>query len=290
MTFTVNVTLDDVENLYGYTFNMSYDPTILTCTSVNIQEILGEPNFDPIFTVNNLKGFIWVTVSYYPPANPITTYDPVTLVIVTFRVKGYGSTSLDLHDTELTDNLGSPISHDVGDGFFQNFRRNVATVGISLSTNTAYKGWIVKINVTVENKGDLTETFDVQAFYDGNLIGTLTAIDLLPGNQTTLTFDFPTAGLDACHYYNISATAVPVPFEIDLSDNSLTDGSVKVKLMGDIDGDGKVDMKDVGWVVDAFGSYPGHPRWNPDADLNQGGFVDMKDIGLTVINFGKTCL
>jgi len=288
-TFNINVTLDDVENLYGYEFNMSYNPTILTCISINIQEVLGEPNFDPVFTVNNIKGFIWVKVTYYPPADPITTYSPVTLVILTFRVKGYGATDLDLHDTTLSDNLGNPITHEVEDGFFQNFRRNVATVGITLSHSIVYQGWIVKINVTVKNKGDLTETFDVKAYYDSNLIGVLTAVDLLPGNETTLTFNFSTSGLAPCHNYTISAKAGSVPYEIDLSDNNLTDGSIKVKIMGDADGDGKVDMKDVGAVVDAFGSYPGHPRWNPNADMNGSGFVDMKDVGLTVANFGKTC-
>lgn len=45
-----------------------------------------------------------------------------------------------------------------------------------------------------------------------------------------------------------------------------------------LNGDGKVDMKDMVIVAKAFGSHPSHPRWNIAADLNQDGKVDMKDI------------
>jgi len=46
-------------------------------------------------------------------------------------------------------------------------------------------------------------------------------------------------------------------------------------------------MQDIYMVARYFGSYPGHPRWNPDADLNNDGKVDMKDIWTVVKNFGK---
>jgi hypothetical protein len=57
---------------------------------------------------------------------------------------------------------------------------------------------------------------------------------------------------------------------------------------GDINGDGKVDMKDVAVAGVAFGSYPGHPRWNSMADENEDGKIDMRDIALIAKNFGKT--
>jgi parallel beta-helix repeat protein len=56
----------------------------------------------------------------------------------------------------------------------------------------------------------------------------------------------------------------------------------------DINGDGKVDMKDVAAAGAAFGSQPGHPRWNSMADENQDGKIDLKDIALVAKNFGKT--
>jgi len=58
-------------------------------------------------------------------------------------------------------------------------------------------------------------------------------------------------------------------------------------LLGDINVDGKVDMKDISIAVTAFGSYPNHPRWNPNADINQDNKIDIKDIYLTAKNFRK---
>jgi len=52
--------------------------------------------------------------------------------------------------------------------------------------------------------------------------------------------------------------------------------------------DGKFDIQDVVVAAKAFSSYPGHPRWNPSADMNKDGIVNMIDIVLIVKNFGKT--
>jgi Ca2+-binding EF-hand superfamily protein len=57
---------------------------------------------------------------------------------------------------------------------------------------------------------------------------------------------------------------------------------------GDINRDGKVDMKDVAIAAKAFGSCAGDPRWNPVADQNEDGKIDLKDIALVAKNFGKT--
>ena len=65
-----------------------------------------------------------------------------------------------------------------------------------------------------------------------------------------------------------------------------------VGLVGDINHDGGVDMKDVYIQIQAFCSYPGHPRWNPQADITGSeylvpdGKVDMRDIYVTLQNFG----
>jgi len=50
--------------------------------------------------------------------------------------------------------------------------------------------------------------------------------------------------------------------------------------------DRKVDMKDVGGAAQAFGTTPGHIRWNSVADINLDFTVDMKDIGAIARQFG----
>jgi nitrous oxidase accessory protein len=66
-------------------------------------------------------------------------------------------------------------------------------------------------------------------------------------------------------------------------------GFIKVyELTGDLNKDGIVDISDIAMAAKAFGSYLGHPRWNPDADLNSDGVVDIVDIATIATNFGKT--
>lgn len=59
-------------------------------------------------------------------------------------------------------------------------------------------------------------------------------------------------------------------------------------LVGDVNGDGKVDGKDIAIVAQAFGSYPGHPRWNSAADINGDNVVNSLDLALVAVNFGKS--
>jgi len=60
-----------------------------------------------------------------------------------------------------------------------------------------------------------------------------------------------------------------------------------VAIPGDVNQDSRVDMADVTLVVNAFGSYLGHPRWNTACDLNGDGKVDLADLVIVLMNFGK---
>jgi len=61
----------------------------------------------------------------------------------------------------------------------------------------------------------------------------------------------------------------------------------QVILLGDINGDLKVDMIDVGLCSKAYGSKPGDPKWDARADLNGDGRVDMKDVGIVCKAYGS---
>jgi parallel beta-helix repeat protein len=58
-------------------------------------------------------------------------------------------------------------------------------------------------------------------------------------------------------------------------------------LMGDLNFDGIVNVKDIFVAAKAFGSYPGHPRWSPIADVNKDEKVNVRDLFLIAKNFGK---
>jgi len=399
--FSVDIMIDDVEDLYGYEFKLSYNTAMLTAIGVDIHPILGEHSFATSMMVDDDTGLIWVKVRYYAPAIPIITYTPESLVTLTFKVDAVGSSLLDLHDTKLTDSTSTLIPHEATDGFVWTEIHDVAIVNVVPSTSFVFAGTPVYIDVTAKNKGNVSETFDVKAFYDTNLIGTQTVTNLPAGAETTLAFTWDTTGVSdgiytikgeaalvpyefnpadnvhidgtvevrtrirdlailsvtpntnatyahplwpvnitvvaenqgmdpetfdvtvywnethligkqtvnnllpstsvtlffiwdtsnalVCHKYLISANATILEFEMDTADNWLDDGYVKIKIMGDVNEDGKVDIKDLATLSLAFGSYPGHPRWNPDADLNKDNRVDIRDIAMGASNFGKTC-
>ena len=62
---------------------------------------------------------------------------------------------------------------------------------------------------------------------------------------------------------------------------------VREPLPGDLNLDSKVDIKDIAVAASAFGSFLGHPKWNPIADINNDDKVDIKDLALIAMHFGE---
>ncbi len=58
-------------------------------------------------------------------------------------------------------------------------------------------------------------------------------------------------------------------------------------LNGDCDGDNEVTLYDFGILVDAFGSVPGDPNWDPRADLDGDMEVTLFDFDILTTNFGQ---
>jgi hypothetical protein len=170
---------------------------------------------------------------------------------------------------------------------------DIAVTSVTTSKNgclpmpTLCQNYTVRVNVTILNEGDFTENVTVTAYANTTAVGAQTYITLAPNASATLTIIWNTTGF-AKGNYTISAYATPVPNEIDTSDNNFTDGWIIVTLIGDINGDFTVDLKDVYAVAVAYGSYPGHPRWNPNLDINDDNTIDLKDYYATVLNYGKT--
>ena len=117
-TFTINVTIDSVEGLYGYEFKLGYDPFVLTATLSAVQPFLNTPSYTVRNEIDDTLGRVWVAVTSLLPALPKSGSG--VLVKITFSVDAKGQTTLDLYDTKLSDKPGLPISHTVFDGYFRN--------------------------------------------------------------------------------------------------------------------------------------------------------------------------
>lgn len=161
------------------------------------------------------------------------------------------------------------------------------TTAVSSKT-AAEEGFTVIINATVKNKGDFPETFGVVAFANSTFIQN-TSASLGEGNSITVTFVWNTTGMPKGNY-TIRVYASPIPSETDTIDNTFL-FQVAVTVPGDVDGNFRVNMGDVVAVVDAFGSHPAHPGWNPNADIFPSPFgdgkIDMGDIVTALDHFGQ---
>jgi len=153
---------------------------------------------------------------------------------------------------------------------------DVSVLSVVPATSAVYVGRLVNVAVKVANRGTVNETFDVRALFNGSEMGTQTVTDLLPNTNVTLTFVWNTTNL-SLGYYVISAIAGPVLEETKVSDNTLSDGTVQAKTLGDINGDWSVNIFDAIILSTAYGSSVGEPEYQPNADLNYDELINLFD-------------
>jgi len=160
---------------------------------------------------------------------------------------------------------------------------DVIVTGVATSKSWVYQGQPANVSITVSNIGDFPENTWVTLYCNITADKSISAypIYLDMGQSYTLQFTWNTAGTP-CLNYTLTAVAT-----ILTGSNTLSEGNITVRLMGDVNGDGRVDMKDIAIVARAFGSTPGSPNWNPAADVGGFGIVNMKDIALVARNFGQ---
>lgn len=290
--FTIDVQIENGIGMYDYEFKLSYDTSVLTCLGA----VVIPPNTDTHFTVemenNDPQGMLWVKVQYYAPAPPISIYSAQTVTQITFMMQNYGQTALDLHDTRISDPSGKSMPHDEEDGFFASLLRDVAIVFVNVtSSNRVYAGRIVTIEVIAMNKGNMTsETFNVTAYYDDKPIETKRVGPLKPWTNVTVTFYWNTTGLAECSNHTIWAEATGVPYEVNMANNIYHDGWVKIKILGDVTGDGAVDLYDAVLLLAAYGSREGDPNWNPECDLcPDWGIINLYDAVMLNYRYGQHC-
>jgi hypothetical protein len=63
-----------------------------------------------------------------------------------------------------------------------------------------------------------------------------------------------------------------------------------VVLIGDVNNDYVVNMRDIAIDISLFQTTPSSPNWNPAADINEDDVVNMRDIAMLVFYFGNTAI
>lgn len=166
-------------------------------------------------------------------------------------------------------------------------QHDVAVLNVATNTPHEYAGRIVNITVTVKNNGEVSEGFDLKAYRNSTLIGTIHVADLGVGEEVTVIFHWNTSYLVAGQSWKMKAEAVVVG-DVNPADNVFVDGEVYIKMVGDVNADGIVDICDIVAAALAFGSVEGDPNWNSQADLvAPRGLVDVLDIVAIVLHLGE---
>jgi len=211
--FTIEVKVSNVTDLYGYEFHLRWNSTLLDCVEV-IEGPFLKSGGSTFFTykINSTGGCMVVDCTLLGDIQGVNGSG--TLTIIKFHIKTMGECLLDLYDTILLDSAEQLIEHSTTDGYFYTLIHDVAI--INLVASNSY------VNVTVENQGAQTETFNVSVYYylliSDPLIG-IETVTLEPNTNLTLIF---TWNPPATGRYKIVAEASVIAGETDTEDNIST--------------------------------------------------------------------
>jgi parallel beta-helix repeat protein len=147
----------------------------------------------------------------------------------------------------------------------------------------------VSVNATIGNLGSYDENFTV-VFYVGAIEIARENVSLAGREHTVISFDLNTTGWTKGNYV-VRLYIEPVSGEANTTNNLLED-SFLVTMLGDINGDDKVDVKDVYATALAYGTSIDGPnpegrKYHPNCDINNDLRVDVKDYYIVCKNYGR---
>ncbi|MDH5376606.1 MAG: PKD domain-containing protein, partial [Candidatus Bathyarchaeota archaeon] len=189
------------------------DQLVLNGTTVTFDgsestDNLGITNYTWAFTDNTTKVLTDVKANY--------TFDNIGNFSVTLNVSDYSSN----WDTDKmwVNVTGAKLTRDV------------AVTDITAFPTTVTTGDFLFINVTVANKGNMSETFNLIVYYDSSVVGTKNVISLASEANETLSFNWNTIGVPGGNY-TLKAVASIVAGETYTLDNECTGDKVTVKRL-----------------------------------------------------------
>jgi len=159
------------------------------------------------------------------------------------------------------------------------------TLIVGSACNVVGKGFPLHINLTIGNGEASTETFNTTVYANSTTIGTQ-LVTLASGNFATVPFFWNTTGF-AYGNYTLTASETPVSDETKTGTDDAFGGWVLVTIPGDLNGGFTVGLLDLVILARAYGSKPGAPNWNPNADIEGSGVVGLADLVILAQHYGQ---
>jgi len=310
--FTVYLNVTNVIDLYGWEFQFDYNPSVLDLTyNDTVADGLNTPVNVFKSLANEVTGHVWWAVSTAFPNTTGLTHTAQAIFEMHFKAIAVGSSNLDLSGTILANSKSNPILHTVVNGSVNVMTRDLKVNNVEICNMYANETWTHSIyandsyvnltqyyypvNVTIENTGTLSAgSFKVklEVFFDLTLEASaeLAVSDLAGLSSKELTFTglfCPTKTGDPAKY-SLKATVDSENTVVE--DNEGNNGRIKndfmVTIMGDVNGDKKVNILDGVKIALAWSGTPGSSQWNVAADLNHNNVVNVQDGIRTSSNWG----
>lgn len=290
-SLTVNISIQDVTNLGSWQVRLSYNPHIINCTEVFIPNDNIFSGYTTTFgyTVDNLNGSL-------EAFNGIWSATGVSgsgkLCSITFQPLSPGISALSfLSGTYLRDPDNHPLPFERQDGTIQ-----INDDGFNIHTFNVQNGG-VNYNITIFSNSSIADfqfnyTDQKIAFHASGPTGTAGSCTvLIPTPLLNGTFAVLVSGSSVYYSISVGSSNQYLFFHYQHTTADPLEIQILTTITGDLNGDRKVDMKDVATAARAFGTAPGDARWDARADITgpdgyPDGKVDMRDIALVARCFG----
>jgi hypothetical protein len=292
-TFTVEINITDIEELWKLDIQMNWNTTILDYVShevkIPVENYVGGVLHMPATInqnkVNQTTGTYQVVARSESESYPFTGSG--TVFEMTFQTKANGTDVLKLSSTLLNRYL-QPLSHVTINGIIEIAPgvHDISVTDISPARTVAGQGNDLKINVTISNYGTFGEILNVTAYANGTVIGTSQDF-VVSGNWTTITIIWNTTGWTMGNYIISSDVAISSE-DANASDNSLVDGWVFMTISGDVDGDRDIDIYDVVKITAIYWSQVGDPEYKCNSDIDGNGIIDIYDVVKCTSHYGES--
>lgn len=304
-SFNITVSVINVTNLNHWQVGLNFDPNILYCTEVTIPAdniFASYPTFHPPPIIDNSDGLV---VQFLALDGTQGVDGSGILMQIKFVALNLGSSNLNFtakyepyHGTCLWDPDDPPEDPSIT---FESINGTVDALPPAHPFNVTKNGQtytvVVFSNSTVIDAFNFNETANQIAFNATGPDGTI--------GYTCVSI--PKALLNGTYFVGqVNHEPVPITRKTQNDTHTLTwfniaHSTKRVIILttgpGDINGDRKVDIKDIATVALAYGSYPGHEKWDPIADITgpagtpekpvPDGKVDIRDVAFVARNFGK---
>jgi hypothetical protein len=250
--FAIYVRIEDVVNLFAFEIKLRYDTTVMDVADAQLCFPFNNWQIVYPVEVNEDEGYV-IFRAMQITGTPFMGSGNIG--VVNFQCTAPSQDSgLVLEDVMLTDIEGYPIICEIIHGTVTQYVpvHDVAVTSIAPAKTVVCQTMPLKIDVEVSNLGDVAETLNVTVNGVPSAGPPVTMgvqqVTLAPSETRVLTFIWIAPPVIILSTYTIEAIAETVPSEVNTVNNTFLDGEVNVTTLGDVNGDGIVNIKDAALI------------------------------------------